>query len=98
MSFNMSALRGTEKGNQPPLERQINVPPGGWKEHTLYLVLVSYRTSNPIHESYLKVGFLDEETGQPAGYSLFWDNTSGPSEFSSAHYVQVLCELHTEGT
>lgn len=98
MSDALADLRGIEKNNLPPLKRQINTPPGGWKAHTLYLVLVSYRTSNPIHECYLKVGFLNEDTGQPAGYSLFWDNNCGESPFPSAHYVRVLDELHTKDT
>lgn len=92
-----STLRGTKKGDLPPLKRTILVPPGGWKANTLYLVLVSFRASNPIHESYLKVGFLDDDTGQPAGYSLFWNNTCDENTFGSAHFVQVLDELHTEG-
>lgn len=38
----------------------IYPPADGWKAHTLYLVAVCYRGSNPIHKAYLQVGFLDD--------------------------------------
>lgn len=73
-------------------------PSDGWKAHTLYLVLMSVSPSNPIHHSYLKVGFLtDEKDPKPAQYSATWDSTSSETEFHRLHYLRVLKKLHTEG-
>lgn len=36
----------------------IYPPAEGWEQHTLYLVEVSFRPSNPVHEAFLHVGFV----------------------------------------
>lgn len=78
----------------PPKERTIIAPEGGWQPHTLYLVEVSMRRSNPIHESYFHTGFLDCR-GNPAGYSYSWSNASDEVGFSMLHYLRPIRALHT---
>lgn len=75
-------------------ESKILPPTEGWKEHTYYLVEVSYRPSNPVHLAIFAVGFLRE--GVPGNYSEVWTNTYDSSEpFSKVHYLKVLKELVT---
>ncbi len=73
-------------------------PVEGWKENTLYLVHVCYGPSNPVHEDYFQVGFLDED-GTPGNYTYVvsqGDNLEhGHGRWP--HYLRVIKELHTKG-
>jgi len=42
-------------------DRDIRPPPAGWKSHSVYLVDVSFRASNPIHQSLLLTGFINDD-------------------------------------
>lgn len=81
----------------PPKQRTIIRPRGGWKPHTLYLVQVSFNSKNPIHESYLFVGFLDRK-GNPSGYTKVW-NSGYETEvqgLEEIHYLKPVKKLHSE--
>lgn len=49
------------------VEREIIPPKNGWKQNTWYIVDISCRPGNPIHESLFYTGFLDN--GKPSGYN-----------------------------
>ena len=44
-------------------------PPGGWLPSRYYVVEVAYGMNNPIHKVIFYTGFLNDETGDPAGYN-----------------------------
>lgn len=82
-----------------PPKKETIPPAGGWSEHTLYLVEVSYRPCNPVHQSYLRVGFLDDETGQPGAYTQLWNGAyEEPQAFNTTYYLRVIQVLHKEET
>lgn len=84
-----------KKGDTPPDGRTLFPPQEGWEEKALYLVDVVMRRGNPIHRSYLKVGFLDDKK-QPAGYSEIWNNSYGEAiPFTQYHYLRVIRKLHS---
>lgn len=79
-------------------ERQIVPPAEGWKQSTLYLVHVSYNKHNPIHEAYLRVGFLDN-AGIPAGYTHIWHGSyESHMEWRDVWYLKAVKVLHEEKT
>ena len=81
----------------PPKQKLVIPPPGGWKAQTLYLAHVSFRGSNPVHEAYCMVGFLDSD-GNPAGYSELYSNTYEQIyPFGQARYIRALRAIHTKG-
>ncbi len=53
------------------LDPTKDIPEGGWKEQTYYLVWVSLFPSNMAHEAILHIGFLNAD-GAPGGYSYVW--------------------------
>ena len=78
--------------NKDELGRQT--PKGGWVERCWYLVKVSHRKSNPVHEALLYTGFLDVE-GQPGGYSFVMASNGGDKNpVDSALYLEPIKELH----
>ena len=84
MVFATSGMKGVHK------------PEGGWKEHTWYLCLGAFSTTNPIHEVVMCVGFVDDE-GNPSGYSSLLSVTGGDKlNFNSLYFLQPIEELHTE--
>ena len=71
-------------------KKEIVTPEGGWKEHTYYVVQVSYSSTNPVHTAILGVGFL-QENGYPGSDSEIWNNSyEGVKAFRSAWYVEVV--------
>ena len=86
----------SKKSFELPGEVRICVPPRrGWEENTLYLVRVSWDRGNPIHEAYLKVGFL--EKGCFGGYCKIWDNDYEEGmDAGEVFYLKALKKLHTE--
>jgi len=71
-------------------EKEIVTPEGGWKEHTYYVIQVSYSSNNPVHTAILGVGFLKED-GSPGNYSEIWNNSyGGVKTFRSAWYIEVV--------
>ena len=79
----------------PPQERTIVPPEGGWKPNTLYLVRVSFRKSNPVHESYLRTDFIAPD-GDFSGYCEIFNNSYGEvKQAREAHYLQAVRVLHT---
>lgn len=84
----------------PPLTRTIDVPEGGWKELAFYLVLVSYRPSNPIHKAIFYTGFLNDPEGGPGGYNQVWNPTNdAPHWFRSidqVHFLKVVRFLYDD--
>ena len=79
----------------PPQERTIVPPEGGWKPNTLYLVRVSFRRTNPVHESYLRTGFIAHD-GAFGGYCEIFNNTyEEVKQAREAHYLQAVRVLHT---
>lgn len=79
-------------------ESKVIPPTEGWKEHTYYLVEVSYSPSNPVHLAILAVGFLgiNSPEGVPGNYSEIWTNTYDHAyPFREAHYLKVIKELVT---
>lgn len=78
-------------------EKRIIPPPDGWKAHTLYLVHVSFRGSNPIHEAFCMVGFVDKDRN-PAGYSEIYSNSYDQVyPFSYLRYIRAIRPLYTKG-
>lgn len=79
----------------PPQERTIVPPEGGWKPNTLYLVHVSFRRTNPVHESYLRTGFIAHD-GAFGGYCEIFNNSYAEvKQAREAHYLQAVRVLHT---
>ena len=79
----------------PPQERTIVPPEGGWKPNTLYLVRVSFRRTNPVHESYLRTGFIAHD-GAFGGYCEIFNNSyEEVKQAREAHYLQAVRVLHT---
>ena len=79
-----------------PTVKGIFAPPGGWKPSTLYLVEVSFSKGNPIHHSYLMVGFLSPKN-EPGAYTQIWNNSyEEPSSLQEVYYLKVIQELHTK--
>lgn len=74
-------------------DRQINVPEGGWKERTWYVVEMSMNRSNPVFKGLLYTGFLSD--GKPCGYhTLFSINTPDEkTRYSELHYLKVIREI-----
>ena len=71
-------------------------PKEGWKADTLYLVHCAFSKSNPVHEAFLHVGFLNDDK-QPGNYSEIWcNNYEQAYDFSCAHYIRVIKKLYTE--
>jgi hypothetical protein len=66
------------KLGQLPTEKGRVLPYGGWKASTWYVVHVSYRSTNPIHEALLYTGFLDSD-GNPGAYSALISATTPSS-------------------
>ena len=82
------------KLNALPDRKEVIPPEGGWKEHTLYLVWVAFRKSNPVHCAYLEVGFLNTD-GSPGNYSAVWcNNYDYAIEFGKVYALRVAQELH----
>ena len=68
-------------------------PEGGWKPHTVYLVDVSWRSSNPIHRALLHTGFINDN-GTFGGYCEVWCNSYDLAHFAcEAFYLKVILEL-----
>lgn len=77
---------------------EVIPPENGWKNHTYYLVEVSYSSTNPTHLAILGVGFvgINAPPGTPGNYSEFWNNSyDRPHRFSEAYYIRALQELVT---
>lgn len=76
------------------MKRTVIPPVGGWKEHTLYLVRVSYRDSNPIHHALFLSGFLNNK-GEPAGYNYVFQisNPQDCCDISHLRFLEVEKEL-----
>ena len=75
---------------------QVLPPKEGWKNHTYYLVEVSFSQSNPVHLAILGVGFvgINAPKGVPGNYSEIWCNAySRPYKFREAHYIKAIKEL-----
>lgn len=86
----------------PPENKTIIPPKFGWQESTWYLVEVSYRKSNPIHNALFYSGFLNgpglEGERGPGGYNGFIplngpDFEDLPKKFHEAHYLRVVKAL-----
>lgn len=79
-----------------PTTKEIIAPPQGWAPQTLYLVEVSFNRANPIHRSYLRVGFLQKD-GTPGSYTELWngsyEQTYGLRE---VYYLRPIQVLHHE--
>lgn len=79
----------------PPEERTIVAPEDGWKPNTLYLVRVSFRKGNPVHESYLRTGFIAHD-GAFGGYCEIFNNSyEEVKQAREAHYLQAVRVLYT---
>jgi len=75
----------------------VVAPPEGWEAHSLYLCHVSVKNGNPIHESYLSVGFLEKSA--PAGYTEIWNNSyERVLHLSEVVYLRCITKLHTKGS
>ncbi len=84
---------GGESMNMRQPKTQTIIPPrGGWKEHTWYLVDVSYSKNNPIHRDLLYTGFLGQQ-GQPQGYHALYaqGDCNGIQEVSYLKALKVVC-------
>ena len=86
------------KMRMPPEERTIGAPEGGW-EKGVYLVEVSFRTGNPIHNAILSVPFLRDacvgsstKPGRsvPINEELYCPNWEETNRISDLHYLKVL--------
>lgn len=85
------------KVNDMPGSRGVVPPPGGWKADGVYVVLVSFLETNPMHYAILQVGFLDAN-GNPGNYSELFNNTyEGVILFSSHYRLEVVRELCVMG-
>jgi hypothetical protein len=83
----MRLIKKDEAGRQ--------TPKGGWASHSWYLVEVSYRTTNPVHEAILYTGFLDDK-GQPQGYSFVMAANGGDkNQIFELFYLKPIKKLHT---
>lgn len=71
------------------IQRDVEVPKGGWKEHTFYVVDVSFSIDNIIHRDLFFTGFLDHEK-KPAGYNKFFN---AEYTISYAVYLRVVEEV-----
>ena len=90
----MTALK---RFGMPPKERTILASAEGWKPDTIYLVLVAWKPTNPVHEAILQTGFI--EKGQFAGYCRIWCNTYDDARNAhEAHYIEAIKILHQKGT
>lgn len=77
--------------------REIFAPDNGWVADTLYLVRVAHNRSNPVHDAYLQVGFLNDD-GTPGSYTEVWCNTYDIAhELRHVHYLFPVRRLHTKG-
>lgn len=47
--------------------REILTPPGGWKEHTYYVVDVAHNSANPIHRVILHFGYFGSKNNPLGG-------------------------------
>jgi hypothetical protein len=73
-------------------QQHIYPPLGGWKEQTLYLVEVSFRPNNPVHQSTFYTGFLND--GKPAGYNeIHSPGMRDVYSISDVYYMRVIREL-----
>ena len=97
VAFAREASAAIKLGDLPPAAPMVVPPADGWEANTLYLVQVACRRGNPIHESYLKVGFLLED-GAPGNYTEIWNNTYDvPLKLRDLHYLRVTQKLHSKG-
>lgn len=78
------------------IPKKIIPPAEGWGEHTLYLVEVAFDANNPVHYSYLEIGFLNGPDDGPGGYCELWCNNYDEGyKLSDAHYLRAVKKLHT---
>lgn len=80
--------------NHLPKEKAIVPPPGGWKEHTVYVVRVSWSPHNPTYRALFHVGFLPEP-GRFGGYCQVWNHSMQPTDAHHAFYLEAEEELTT---
>lgn len=65
-----------------------------WKEQSWYLVMVSFTSTNPLHEMLLYTGFLEED-GDPGGCSKLVSNTEDdPRSINEAYEIIQIKLLH----
>ena len=81
------------KVNDMPGSRGVVPPPGGWKADGVYVVLVSFLATNPMHYAILQVGFLDTNDN-PGNYSeLFHNSYDGVIPYSNHYRLEAVREL-----
>lgn len=83
-----------------PMAKGILAPKRGWEADTAYRVLVSFGGSNPIHESIVKIGFVDGKgkDKKPGNYSVIHNNTyEAPAPIESAYFLLPIEKLFTDG-
>lgn len=78
----------------PSKKRYIEVPKGGWKERTFYVVVVSVGPANPVWGAILFSGFLNGLDGGPGGYASVWNGgVETVVEFHKLHFLKILREI-----
>lgn len=76
-------------------KKEIIAPVLGWQADTLYLVRVAFNHNNPVHEAYLKVGFLNAD-GKPGTHTELFSNTYDEVYgLSEVHYLAPVKVLHS---
>ena len=92
----LDALRGDEMLMAKGM-KGVHRPTGGWKEHTWYLCLCAFSSTNPVHEILTCVGFVGND-GEPTSYSRVVSVIGGDSTHSiqNMYYLQPIRELYTQ--
>lgn len=97
------------KRHELPPYGMILGPKDGWKNRTVYRVLMSMRPSNPCFEALFYTGFCNERSdgqgwgpaggkdgGWPGGYAKAWIPGQDVIDFREIHYMRPLQELYTQ--
>ena len=64
-----------------------------FKEDHIYIVEVSWKSSNPVHRAFLHVGFVGGD-GKLGNYCEVWCNSYDDAEpAENAHYLKVIKDL-----
>ena len=78
-----------------PLSKEVIIPESGLKEHTYYLVHISYKANNPVHQAILGVWCL--VNGMPGAHSAIWSiRYSRPSSLAEVYFLEIERELFSE--
>ena len=76
-------------------KKRIVSPPGGWQTNSLYIVEVSFGTTNPVFRTLFHTGFTHD--GVPGGYNSFvLLENDFVTEYREAHYLYPVTIVATQ--